>query len=55
MYREGIKNYIDQNYGKVKNIYNETITLFFIHMLHSAIEQVSGVIISKAPLLIVIV
>jgi flavin reductase (DIM6/NTAB) family NADH-FMN oxidoreductase RutF len=40
--REGIRNYIDQNYGKVKNMYNETITLFFIHMVHTAIELVSG-------------
>ena len=42
MYREGIRNYIDQNYGKVKNVYNETITMFFIHMVHTAIELVSG-------------
>ena len=42
MHREGIRHYIDQNYGKVKNVYNETITLFFIHMLHTAIEQVRG-------------
>ena len=40
MYREGIRNYIDQNYGKVKNVYNETITMFFIHMVHTAIELV---------------
>ena len=40
MYRQGIRNYIDQNYGKVKNVYNETITMFFIHMVHTAIELV---------------
>ena len=41
--REGIMNYIDQNYGKVKNVYNETITLFFIHMVDTAIQQVGAV------------
>ena len=40
--REGVRNYIAQNYGKVKNVYNETITLFFIHMVHTAILQVRG-------------
>jgi hypothetical protein len=37
--REGVRHYIDQNYGKVKNVYNETITLFFIHVVHTAMLQ----------------
>jgi hypothetical protein len=40
--REGIKHYIDQNYGKVKNVYNETITLFFIHMVDTAMQECEG-------------
>lgn len=38
--RKGVQYYIDQNYGKVKNVYNETITIFFIHMVDTAIQQV---------------
>eukprot|EP00731_Ephydatia_muelleri_P028436 Em0020g80a len=38
----GIQKYTEQNKGKIKNVYNDTVTVFFIHMIDWAIQQFQG-------------
>ena len=38
--RSGIQKYIERNRGRVKTIYNETVTLFYIHMISEAVSKV---------------
>lgn len=40
--KSGIQKYIERNRGRVKTIYNETVTLFYIHMTSEAVSKFGG-------------